>query len=105
MKTTKDLIIEKQAEIIKTLDDEIKLVTNCLDDFDFESYGYNALAISQKITKLESELSALQSGAERTTLRDELKAFNSWMCGKQYDGQIPLIDTCIDEYLNSRKSK
>ena len=30
-------------------------------------------------------------------LRKELKQFNSWMCGKQYDGQIPLIDTCIDD--------
>ena len=38
-----------------------------------------------------------------TSLRDVLKDFNSFMCGKQYDGRIPLIDTCIDEYINSKK--
>lgn len=31
---------------------------------------------------------------------EELKKFNSWMCGKQYDGVIPMIDACIDEYIN-----
>ena len=60
----KDKIIEKQKELIDVLDNQIKLVTNCLDDFDFESYGYNALAISQKITRLESELAALESETE-----------------------------------------
>ena len=35
-------------------------------------------------------------------LRKELKLFNDWMCGKQYDGQIPLIETCIDDYLRDR---
>jgi hypothetical protein len=54
-------IIAKQDELIKTLDDQIKLVTNCESDFDFEKYGYNACAISQKITKLETELAALKS--------------------------------------------
>ena len=38
-----------------------------------------------------------------TSLRDVLKDFNSFMCGKQYDGRIPLIDTCIDEYINSKQ--
>jgi len=38
-----------------------------------------------------------------TSLRDVLKDFNSFMCGKRYDGRIPLIDTCIDEYINSKK--
>ena len=33
-------------------------------------------------------------------MRDELFAFNKWMCHKQYDGEIPLISKCIDEYLN-----
>lgn len=60
----KDKIIAKQKELIKVLDDQIKLVTNCLEDFDFESYGYNALAISQKITTLESDLQALESETE-----------------------------------------
>ena len=36
-------------------------------------------------------------------LRKELKRFNSWMCGKQYDGKIPLIGQCINEYLNQRE--
>jgi hypothetical protein len=35
-------------------------------------------------------------------LREELLKFNSWMCGEQYDGKIPLIETCIDEYLKQR---
>lgn len=35
-------------------------------------------------------------------LKDELLAFNSWMCGKQYDGRIPMIETCINEYLKSK---
>lgn len=34
-------------------------------------------------------------------LKKQLKDFNSWMCGKQYDGRIPMIDTCIDEYIKS----
>jgi len=38
-------------------------------------------------------------------LRGELKNFNTWMCGHQYDGIIPTIDRCIDEYLQSRTNK
>lgn len=65
MKTINEQIIEKQDELIKVLDDQIKLVTNCLDDFDFESYGYKACAISQKITRLERELAQLKAEAEK----------------------------------------
>jgi hypothetical protein len=35
-------------------------------------------------------------------LRYELFRFNKFMCRKQYDGRIPLIGTCIDEYLKSK---
>jgi len=44
-----------------------------------------------------------QYARQKLNLREELFNFNSWMCGKQYDGQIPLIETCIDEYLKSRQ--
>jgi hypothetical protein len=43
------------------------------------------------------------ASSKQINLREELKNFNSWMCGKQYDGRIPLIGTCIDEYLQSKE--
>jgi len=56
-------IIEKQKELIKLLNDQIALVTG--DEWkDSEKYGYSALALSQKITQLESELSSLQGEQE-----------------------------------------
>jgi hypothetical protein len=45
---------------------------------------------------------ASQFQPKEIDLKKELKDFNSWMCGKQYDGLVPMIDTCIDEYLNSK---
>ena len=36
-------------------------------------------------------------------LREELKLFNDWMCSKQYDGLIPTIEQCINDYLKSKK--
>ena len=39
--------------------------------------------------------------SDREQLREELLKFNSWMCQNQYDGRIPLIETCIDEYLKT----
>lgn len=41
----------------------------------------------------------LMEDYHKESLKSELKEFNSWMCGKQYDGKIPLIGTCIKEYL------
>jgi hypothetical protein len=46
--------------------------------------------------------SILMRDFAKQNLRDELLKFNSWMCGKQYDGVIPLIETCIDEYLKQK---
>lgn len=37
----------------------------------------------------------------KAKLKKELLAFNSWMNDNQYDGIIPLIETCIDDYLKS----
>jgi hypothetical protein len=48
-------------------------------------------------------LEAMQSYHE-AKLKEELLKFNSWMCGKQYDGEIPLIRTCIDEYLKQHNN-
>jgi len=59
----KDKIIEKQKELIEALNNQIALV--CSDSFkDMEGYGYKALASSQKITQLESELAALEAEEE-----------------------------------------
>jgi hypothetical protein len=56
----KEQIIKKQEELIETLYKQVEIV--CSEDFkDMESYGYKALATSQKITQLESELTALKS--------------------------------------------
>ena len=52
---------------------------------------------------IQRDLRQLKSQPDRETLRKELKKFNTWMCHKQYDGKIPLIDTCIDEYLKSKE--
>jgi hypothetical protein len=48
------------------------------------------------------EIASLFKQQYQKQLREELLAFNSWMCGKQYDGRIPLIGTCIDEYLKQK---
>lgn len=52
-----------------------------------------------------NEIIALLDECRITSHRKQLKDFNSWMCGKQYDGRIPMIDTCIDEYIESKKTK
>jgi hypothetical protein len=44
----------------------------------------------------------LMEDYHKDSLSDELLAFNSWMCGKQYDGRIPLINTCIKDYLKQK---
>ena len=41
---------------------------------------------------------------KRDEIKKLLKDFNSFMCGNQYDGRIPLIDACIDEYLATMKA-
>ena len=43
--------------------------------------------------------SQLKQGYEKRKL---LKDFNSFMCGNQWDGRIPLIDQCIDEFLKDK---
>jgi hypothetical protein len=51
-------IVDLQKELINLLHSQITLVTG--DEWkDAEKYAYSALALSQKITKIESELSAL----------------------------------------------
>jgi flagellar hook-associated protein FlgK len=51
----RDELIKKLEELINILYDQVALVTG--DAFiDQEGYGYKALALSQKITKLESEI-------------------------------------------------
>lgn len=59
--------------------------------------------------KLEWEAGDVQDALEeyaelsyKAKLKKELFAFNKWMCRKEYDGQIPFISTCIDEYLKQR---
>lgn len=55
---------------------------------------------------LELYLEAMQEYAEqfhKEKLREELKLFNDWMCSKQYDGLIPTIEQCINDYLKSKK--
>ncbi len=62
--TNKELI-EKYEELIKALSDQVALVSG--DAFmDQEGYGYKALALSQKITKLESEIQSLKQAGEVT---------------------------------------
>lgn len=54
-----EAVIEKYKELTKALSDQDALF--CGEAFkDPEGYGYKALSISQRITKLESELSSLQ---------------------------------------------
>lgn len=65
------------------------IVRSVIDEFD------NAIEAFESDPPTVAKLSTVE-------LRKELKAFNDWMCGNQYDGRIPLIDTCIDEYLASR---
>ena len=36
-------------------------------------------------------------------LRADLKSFNNFMLKQDYDGKIPLIDACIDEYLKPKQ--
>lgn len=51
-------------------------------------------------------LEAMQEYAEqfhKEKMREELKLFNDWMCSKQYDGLIPTIEQCINDYLKSKK--
>jgi predicted house-cleaning noncanonical NTP pyrophosphatase (MazG superfamily) len=53
-------------------------------------------------------LEAMQEYAEqfhKEKLREELKLFNDWMCSKQYDGLIPTIEQCINDYLNTLNTK
>ena len=38
-------------------------------------------------------------------LRESLKDFNGFMCKNQWDGRIPTIDKCIDEYFEYLKTK
>lgn len=40
-----------------------------------------------------------------TDKRELLVEFNSFMCGNQYDGKIPLIDQCIDDFLSKQPKK
>ena len=55
----KDQLIEKLKELVEALNGQVALV--CGDFWnDAEKYGYSALALSQKITKLESEISTLE---------------------------------------------
>jgi hypothetical protein len=57
---------------------------------------------------LELYLEAMQEYAEqfhKEKLREELKLFNDWMCSKQYDGLIPTIEQCINDYLNTLNTK
>lgn len=76
-------------------DEEIELeLKKYLKDF-FDQGEYDNMVSGAKWFK--SRL------APQEELRKELKDFNSWMCGKQYDGKIPLIKTCIDEYLKQKK--
>jgi hypothetical protein len=52
-------IIQKQEELIEALNNQVALV--CSDAWmDTEGYGYKALASSQKITSIESELEKLK---------------------------------------------
>lgn len=67
------IIIRKYKELVKTLDRQVKLVTGTLAIDDIESYGYHALAISQKITTLEAEISQL----EKTILINESRSDNN----------------------------
>jgi hypothetical protein len=57
---------------------------------------------------LELYLEAMQEYAEqfhKEKMREELKLFNDWMCSKQYDGLIPTIEQCINDYLNTLNTK
>ena len=63
-----------------------------------EGYAYKHIA--KELSQLMNKPTVAKLSTNE--LRKELKAFNDWMCGNQYDGRIPLIDTCIDEYLASR---
>jgi len=115
---TAEKLIAKQRELIKLLDTEP-------DDYNRE--------IDSKESKLRKKIAILEKKFEREQvilynwkhlpestykdegwhipnkrdfnelIRDELLAFNSWMLGKQYDGKIPLIKTCIDEYLSNKQ--
>lgn len=67
METLKDKIIAKQDELIKALDVQIKLVTGDVCIEDMEKFGYLACDISQKICKIESELSRLKDEGEDFT--------------------------------------
>ena len=68
-----------------------------LDQY-FEETGYDVDPIQRKFV-----LQAMEQ-YRNEGLREELLKFNSWMCGKQYDGLIPLIETCIDEYLSNKQN-
>lgn len=51
-----------------------------------------------------AQFKAEQEKVTDDVLRTELKRFNDWMCGNQFDGRIPLIDQCIHEYMEYRST-
>jgi hypothetical protein len=67
--------------------------------------GYDEDAI---FISYETVVKYMQKYAEqfhKEKMREELKLFNDWMCSKQYDGLIPTIEQCINDYLNTLNTK
>ncbi len=93
---------------MKTNNKELqKVILDKINNNAWVRYGNGAIqlrypeTLAKEMAEWMEDLVASQFAPSKEYLRKELLKFNSWMCGKQYDGRIPLIGTCIDEYLKS----
>ena len=71
MTATEKKLIEKLEELVETANKEVQLATGDLCIKDSEGFTYNVLAISQKITKLESEIAFLKQQIAEDEITEE----------------------------------
>lgn len=112
-----DEYFASQFREISEISDEVEDIIDCIIKYDdADSVGNKARFFDviqrdlRKVMQTRDQLRKNKGISEGITkgISDEeitkvLLDFNSWMCGKQYDGKIPLIKTCIKEYLEHFK--
>ena len=64
------------------------------------NYGCPPIPFEENVTMYYPAILEAMEEYRQAGIREVLVKFNSWMCKNQFDGRIPLINDCIDEYLN-----